>query len=351
MRLLQHDRAARGGLAPIVAGIGVAALAVGVLTIPYLILQRAGVLPHRARPEDLTSIAFLSLAFQGPARYALSFLTPRREGIPEFLGFTVVALAAAGLVLRRRPPRGALLAGALAGWVLAIGPVWNVGGHQFALPYRWLMAIVPGFSAMRVPQRFGALVTVAATAMAGLALAELRTRLRRLGHARVASVLAVAAVTAALVEARVPGLRTMQMPVGALTPPAYRWLAEHGDGGALIEVPATGNDPLRQSQALVGSTVHWLPLVNGYSAYPPPTFMAFMTAAARLPARDAIEDMLAVAPLRWVLVRHPLMSAVELGEWRTAFAAAGLRVAGEFPGATIFEVPASRRTPRASGAS
>lgn len=349
VRLVQQRRVAGRALVPVAAGIGIAAVAVGLLTIPYLLLQHAGVIPDRARGEDLDSMAFLSLAVLGPARYTSFFLTPRRDGIPQFLGFTVMALAAAGLVLRRRPPRGALVAGAVTGWTFAIGPVLAVGDHRIALPYRWLMAVVPGFSAMRIPQRFGALVTVAATALAGLALAEIGDRLRRRDHGRIAGVLSAVVVAAALAEAHTTGLRTILMPVGALTPPAYRWLAEHGDGGALIEVPATGADPLRQSQALVGSTVHWLPLANGYSAYPPPTFTAFMDAAARLPTRDGIDDMLAVAPLRWVLVRHPLLTAAQLVEWRAAFEAAGLRVAAEFPESTIFEVPAARRTPRTSG--
>jgi hypothetical protein len=344
--LVRRGRAAVGALPALAAGFGVAAAVVGLLTIPYLILQREGVIPHRVRAEDFDSMAFLSLAFLGPRGYSSYFLTPRRDGIPQFLGYTVMALAVIGLVLRRRPPRGALVAGAVTGWGLTLGPVLSLsGGRKITLPYRWLMAIVPGFSAMRIPQRFGAVVTVAVTALAGLALAELIERLRRRGHGRLAPVLAAVVVVAALVEVRIPGLRTMLMPVGEWTQPGHRWLAEHGEGGALIEVPATGADPLRQSQALVGSTVHWLPLANGYSPYPPPSFTTIMEAAARLPAADAIDRMLAVAPLRWVLVRRRLLPPAQLAEWRAAFERAGLRLAAEFPEAVIFEVPASRRTP------
>ncbi len=347
VRLIQCRRTAAGALPALGAGFVAAAAVVGVLTIPYLVLQREGVIPDRVRAEQFDSMAFLSLALLGPRGYTSFFLTPRRDGIPQFLGYTVMALAVVGLCLRRRPPRGALLAGGLAGWGLAIGPVLNLGGgRQIMLPYRWLMAVVPGFSAMRIPQRFGALVTLAATALAGLALAELGDRLRRRGHGWAAAVLAGGVVVTALAEARTPGLRTMLMPVGEHTSPAHRWLAEHGQGGALIEVPATGGDPLRQSQALLGSTVHWLPLANGYSPYPPPTFTTIMEAASRLPSAAAIDDMLAVAPLRWVLVRHRLLRPADVGAWRAAFEAAGLRVAAEFPESTIFEVPASRRTTR-----
>jgi hypothetical protein len=262
-------------------GLGGAAVVVGLVTIPYLLLQRSGVIPTRGRPEDFESLAFLWLALRGPWAYTKFFVTPSREGIPQFLGLTVIALALAGLVLRRRPPRGALLAGAFTGWILAIGPVLSLaGGRQIMLPYRWLMAIVPGFSSMRIPQRFGGLVTVAAAALAGLALADLRVRLARRGHGRGATALAVAVVGMALFEAHTPGLRTIGVPFGASMPAAYRWLGEHGDGGALIEVPTAEGAPLLQSQAMYNSTAHWLPIANGYAPYVPETYTAFMRAAS-----------------------------------------------------------------------
>jgi hypothetical protein len=126
-------------------------------------------------------------------------------------------------------------------------------------------------------------------------------------------------------------------------PAAHRWLAEHGDGGALIEVPASDGAPLLQSIAMYQSTAHWLPIANGYSPYVPATFTAFMQAAARLPDPAALDRLLAVAPLRWVLVRWRLVGRANQPAWRATFEAAGLRVAGEFDEMTVFEVPPGRR--------
>jgi hypothetical protein len=149
-----------------------------------------------------------------------------------------------------------------------------------------------------------------------------------------------------MLEVRTPGLRTIGLPVGASIPPVYRWLAEHGDGGAVIELPIRATDLLRQAQVTYFSTVHWLPIANGYSPYAPPTYGAFMDAAARLPAADALDAMLAVAPLRWVLVNRTGLVAATWADWQATFTRAGLRVAAEFPGATVFEVPPERRGSR-----
>ena len=111
----------------------------------------------------------------------------------------------------------------------------------------------------------------------------------------------------------------------------------------MIELPATGNDLLRQARVMYFSTAHWLPLANGYSPYAPPTYVAFMQAAVRLPDATALDEMLAVAPLRWVVVNRNGVDPHAWPAWQATFANAGLRVAAEFPQSTVFEVPPERR--------
>src|SRR6185503_18064616 len=98
------------------------------------------------------------------------------------------------------------------------------------LPYALLARVLPGFSAMRAPQRLGVLVTLAAVSLGALGLAHARGWLHRRGFGRVASALPVLVVAAGLLEATPRALRTVGMEVGAHAPPAYQWLAAHGDG-------------------------------------------------------------------------------------------------------------------------
>ncbi len=69
-----------------------------------------------------------------------------------------------------------------------------------------------------------------------------------------------------------------------------------------------------------------------------------MAAAGRLPDRAALDELLAVAPLRWILVNRRLVSPSEWPSWSATFAAAGLRTAADFGTATLFEVPPALRT-------
>jgi hypothetical protein len=340
-----RGRAVLGRLPALTGAFAVAGAVVALLTIPYLILQRSGVIPDRATPDDFTSLAFLSAAFLGPRGLASYFLLPRHDGIPQFLGYVVLAATAASLILRRRPPRGALLAAAATGFVLALGPTLTLpSGRVVSLPYRLLMEVVPGFSAMRVPHRFGALVTVAATALAGLVLATIRRPLFARGRMGLAALVPALVVAGALFEAYRPGTRALTIPAGPSMPPAYQWLAAHGEGGPMIELPTCGRDLLRQSLMMYQSTAHWLPLANGYTPYPPQSFIEMMDGACHVPDPMALDRMLAVAPLRWVVVRQRLVPRDAWPTWQTVLGDAGLRAVAEFPDVTIYEVPPERRT-------
>jgi hypothetical protein len=335
-------RPERRGVATIVLAGGGAAVVVAVLTVPYLLLQREGVIPARSQQTGFVSLAFIGVLREGPRGMARFFLSRRRDGVPLFLGGATMLLALAGIVCHRRAPRGALVAAALTGYVLVLGPNYvRSDGTLVALPYRWLVSVVPGFSAMRVPQRFGAITTCATAALAGLGFAWLRDAVRRRGWRGVAAALPVAVVLAAVVEGW-PGLvRTVEMPVGPTMPPATRWLAAHGDHGAMIDVPIAEHDLLGQSLAIYRSTAHWLPIANGYAPYVPDSFRRVMTAAGDLPAPRALDDLLAVAPFRWIVVRRTAIPHGAAAEWEQTFAARGLRIAADFGDTAIYEVPAT----------
>lgn len=56
---------------------------------------------------------------------------------------------------------------------------------------------------------------------------------------------------------------------------------------------------------MLGSTVHGLPLLNGYTAYQPPHRQLLLRAVGRLPATDALDDLVDLGHLRFILLRPP----------------------------------------------
>jgi hypothetical protein len=318
-----RGRAALSRLGPALAAIAVAAVGVGALSAPYVMLQQGGVIRDYTRPGAF-SLALLSMVKLGPTGLLGCFVKPGCESVPQFLTYGVLAAAGIGVWLTRGGPRWALVGAAVAAVILSLGPTLPIGGEQtLPLPWRIFAATIPGFSAMRIPQRFGAVVTTAVVALAGLGLAELRTRLRVRGQSGVGAVAIALLVGVFLFETTPRDLRTTPMPIGESVPVAYRWLAEHGNGGALLELPAgEANFLYRQSVAMYFSTVHWLPMVNGYSAYPPPPFREIMDEAQRLPAPDALARILARVPLRWILVHRDQVAPQAWPAWQATLATA-----------------------------
>jgi len=118
---------------------------------------------------------------------------------------------------------------------------------------------------------------------------------------------------------------------GPTMPPAYEWLRVHGDGRALLELPLGPERTYRAlnlaSMAMYRSTHHWLPLLNGYTAYPPPSYGVLMRVARQLPEPESLDTLLSLADVRWILVHLGEMWGPERRPWRTP---PGLQLAAEF---------------------
>jgi hypothetical protein len=329
-------RRAWSALVPLgVAGAGAVA-AVGALSWPYLALRASGGLPSYG--EGQTSLALLA-GFKFPLGELLGwFVRPRHDGIPQFLTLTAVALALIAIVARRGRPTGAMAAVTIVGVALSLGPyviVPSLGHVVIPMPYQLLAAVVPGFSTMRAPQRFGALATLGTIALAGLGLAWLRAQLLSGGRRVVAGALAAVASATFLFELTPWTFGPSWVPVGAAVPPAYQWLAAHGDGGPLLELPLQRINLLRESRYMYYSTYHWLPLLNGYSSYPPASWLALADATGRLPDPAALDDVLALHP-RWILLHREALPANERAAWEAVLGARLARTA-EWGDALLFE--------------
>jgi hypothetical protein len=199
-------------------------------------------------------------------------------------------------------PRGLLAAGAAT------------AALSFPIFFDPLARLLPGLGAMRVPARFDAFTSLA---IVWLAAAALDRRLRgRWPASRRRGALIVTVVTALLL------LEVCPRPVGWDElededdfPDVTQWIADQPDVHALLEVPLA--DPSLPTPYLVNisymyyGTLHWKPLVNGYSAHAP-FATEWLSQRCCWPAPDA--DTL--ARLRRWGVTHILIHRSELPLWQ-----------------------------------
>ncbi len=243
-------------------------------------------------------------------------------------------------------PTTALWLVAVAAALLAAGPDLSLGGDRLLpLPYRLAYQWVPGFASIRVPIRFVIMVAAAFAALAGLTLARwLRDRPVPI-HAGTGIALTALAIWAAAPRphAVMPsGLSGSQTAV-------YRWLADQPGPGAVLEIPGQSTEQdvignLRNSRYMVASTLHWRPLLNGYTAYPP-TSAGFFSAAIRdLPERAALANLVDTSDLRWIVVHRDDLQPHEAARW-TAEPFAGLERVARFGADDVFEVRLPRERP------
>jgi hypothetical protein len=199
------------------------------------------------------------------------------------------AAAAVGLLLIVSPvsraraasfmrDRGFFLCALVAAAWLSLGPVAQILGRpaELAAPYRWLYEHVPGYDGIRVPARLAMLVALMLAVLGGYGAATLMRWRAGLG---VLAVLSVACLAESLVLPftvnAVSPTRGFNLPEGrvyraARAPAVYKEVARLPADTVLAELPLGESD--FDLRAMFYSTVHWRPLVNGYSGFYPPHY-------------------------------------------------------------------------------
>jgi hypothetical protein len=302
-------RHGRRALAP-AAAVLIGMLVLIPMAIPYLRARAIGVLPEGAANVVEGSASPFSLA----------------EALVGNLTWPLLALAGVGLLSARAAPahlRAGLLGIAVAGGLLSLGPaVPLVPGTSLPGPYGLATLLIPGFSAMRKPARFAVLPLLALVLLAALGTSALARHAGQRGRRIVAVLAVLGGITLLLartgvpleaaparMEGRAPGipLPVLRTSVRAPEMAVYRWLREFGGGRPVLELPAMGS-VLQSARVaateryMLGATIHWLPLVNGYSGYPPPSDGLLMTLAERLPDPTAFADLCDLVDLGWLVV-------------------------------------------------
>lgn len=266
-----------------------AVLPFGLTALPYLRLRELGiVLAYDETAPPYTLFAFstanalerlLRVSGPGPVAYAfalISLLPPFRKRAP--MCTAAVALIATGLFL-------------------ALGPTISLGGNTFPSPYRLLQEWLPGFSSVRVPIRLALVAQIGLALLVASGFGRIARWLPRPG----AMGLSFGAMLLTVWTFQpLPSPPLQSRPVGEGVPEAYRWLARNGEGRPLLEWPrGRGSDRARRMYL---STVHWLPIVEAYTAYPPDFPKHVHHLAWGLPGHAALERVTDVLDIGWILV-------------------------------------------------
>jgi hypothetical protein len=223
------------------------------------------------------SVVALSAAFLGPWQFD-PFGIPLVSVSTPVKPFTVSVLLAFGLALtspalRRAHATRAVLpfyaVSAFVMWLLSLGPAPTLMGEplMYRGPYALLMYL-PGFATLRVPARFWMLVTVCLAVIGAIVFARLT---EKLGRSKIAAAVIVA--VAVLADTWMAA-----MPV-ADTPKPFQALDCEGAGsGVVVELPLGQTYP--DVAAMYRQMSHRRPLLNGFSGYFPPHYLALRTGLA-----------------------------------------------------------------------
>ena len=203
-----------------------------------------------------------------------------RSGTALFPGVLplVLALVAASTpaVLRDARARMCLAVG-IAGFILSFGT---------SMPgYTLLYRAIPLLQGIRATHRMGYLVIVAVATLAGFAVALLR---RRWSGKRWLTAVSLAVIAVVNIEALRAPLWYKRF--DGISPIYDRLAAERR--AVVVEFPLYPHRVyFANAPYMLNSTRHWKPLVNGYSAFYPPSFVEICEALASFPASDAIRAL------------------------------------------------------------
>ena len=278
---------ARGGRRRLLIRWGAAGILAAVLIAPAalpMISEMASGADHFRKPPvdrgiDAAYLAVPSYAHPLWGSWTAEAYADRAyhaAGFMSYLGFVPVALACLGLLRRRS---GTLFWGCigLGGLVLALGahPWWNgVLYENIPLPYAVWPAL-PGFSMLRVANRFLILTSVGLAVLAGFGTAS---AVRGDGK----FLLTCGLVIFEYLWAPYP-IRNVEIS------PLYEKLAEAEGGGAVLDVPFHQRN--RTAHNLPAQTVHQRPIAGGYLSTLPPA------AEAAIRSQPALADLAGVPRL------------------------------------------------------
>jgi hypothetical protein len=224
---------------------------------------------------------------------------PARYLVTALVALLLLASLGNRILTRRGPPRPSWLCEPARFYllVLVIAFLFTFGRQG---PYELLYRHVPGFDGIRAVGRWGVFVMLALAVLAALGLRALRARLegrRRLATALLPVLLLVEYAAFPVSVVPVPGKRDL--------PEVYHWIAgntEPGDPILELPLPPSGRPSyLVECPRVYASTLHWRPLVNGFSGFIPPLYRELQTRWQELDVDTNLADARALGA-RFVVV-------------------------------------------------
>ena len=262
----------------LIAGV-IAIVTAALLVAPYVApYSRAReVLPPRAEREVRRYSAVPSDYLRAPEsnRIYPTFKSESSEERSLFVGTIALALAAIAIVLVRT--RAALSLGLLA--IAALDLSLGVNGITYTL----LREALPPLGGFRAPARFGVLMLLSVSLLAGLGLAQLLSRAAQ-RRRQLVSALLLAGLS---LEYRSAPVATRRPDIQA--PPVYSWLAEQPPS-VVLELPLPAPQALwhHETSHQYYSIYHWQRLMNGYSGYAPRGHLSMLDAMREFPSEASV---------------------------------------------------------------
>lgn len=307
----------------LVASIAIGFVPILLTAIPVLHAKRLGLV----RPYDETNPS-IGLIPMLASSIVFDWIIAR--GVP--MAAWLLAFVAVVLGWRRfATPVAIGIAWTLTGLFLAFAGPIHIGTHEVWTPYRWLAVVVPGLNSVRVPERFLVVATAGVSLLAAVGLQSLFDRSHRAG---VVATLAAGVMALVFFSAQ-PSLPVRPEVVPTDVAPVYHHLAREGMAGPVAEVPPALW--VEATRRMIASTVHWLPIVDGYTSYPPTGATVILALVGRLPDAGALDRLVGEYGIRWILVHLGELPPEARAAWNGPLPD-GLRLEGRFGDDLLFAV-------------
>jgi hypothetical protein len=170
-------------------------------------------------------------------------------------------------------PAGIFSAVTLFAFVMSLGPEIRALGRRVATTnlYAAFYTLVPGFDGVRVPARYGTIVTLGLAGLAALGMAAIDHRHRARAGLVAGALILVEALAVPMpinqssMDYKQAGLAPLppSVAVGIAAPEVYRFVSQLPASSVLLELPL--GEPAFEVRYMFYSTLHWKRLVNGYS--------------------------------------------------------------------------------------